>query len=167
VKVAPCPVPQDGLLQRYVGEGATYTDCYEACVPGSVDLEQFVAAFYTTSLFRVERIVLRLALRKRIFDSDSAAMIAGETDTFAVWRVEARTDGQILLKDQSDLTRSWFSASVAQDGRSVVRFGSAVIAAPGASLPLAAKLSLPLHRIYSGALLRTAVRGLVRSRSEI
>ena len=46
-----CPLPEGALLAVYRAAGA-YTDCYAADVVGPVSHEQFVAAFYTTFVFR-------------------------------------------------------------------------------------------------------------------
>lgn len=158
MKVIPCPMPADALLQRYVGQGAGYTDCYCAQVAGAVPLARFVGAFYTTALFRAERLVLTLALRRRISDDDIAAMLEGRSDSFAAWRIEARDAGQLLLCDVSGVTRSWFAAREGS-GQTKLYFGSAIVMT-GARLHWLARASVPLHRIYSKALLRTAVKAV-------
>ena len=151
-----CPALQDALLQRYVGQGSTYTDCYAAALPESVSLQTFIEAFYSTLLFRAERTLLQIALRRKITDADVTALAQGRADSFAVWRVDARRDREILLSDMSGHTRSY----LAVDGVSVI-FGSAVVAAPNAPLSAFATLTLPFHRQYSKALLGAAVRALV------
>ena len=80
-------VPRDTLLSRYAGQDATYTDCYEVMFVGDADLGQFITAFYTTWLFRAERLILSLVLRRRIKDSEVSALAKG-AETFAAWRVE-------------------------------------------------------------------------------
>ena len=52
------PLPEHALLARYVGSGS-YTDCYATDLPGSFSHAEFVAAFYTTWLFKLERAILQ------------------------------------------------------------------------------------------------------------
>ncbi|MBD3663195.1 hypothetical protein [Sulfitobacter aestuariivivens] len=153
------PVPLDALLQRYVGNGDTYTDAFEVMSPYAVDLEAFIEAFYTTWLFRLERWVLTLTLRRRIRDSDVVALASG-ADRFAAWRVEAREAGQILLCDHSGATRSWLAVSPKDGGATRLIFGSAVVAAEGKGLGRLVWLLIPLHRLYARALLRLAEQRL-------
>lgn len=148
-------VPRDALLSRYVGQGATYTDCYEAMFPGDADLEAFITAFYTTWLFRLERLVLAAALRRRITDAEVAALAGGAED-FAVWRVEARREGQVLLCDLRGGTRSWLAVAPKEGGVTRLLFGSAVIAGEGRQQPLPMRLLTPLHKVYARSLLRLA-----------
>ena len=145
-------VPRDTLLSRYAGQEATYTDCYEVMFVGDADLGQFITAFYTTWLFRAERLILSLVLRRRIKNSEVSALAKG-AETFAAWRVEDRAKGEILLCDLSGRTRSWL-AVVPNEGR-VTRllFGSAVVADSGRDLPRSVRLLTPVHKVYSRALL--------------
>ena len=50
------PVPEGALLARYRDLG--YTDCFTTEVACRVQLGDFIQAFYTTPLFRLERFVL-------------------------------------------------------------------------------------------------------------
>lgn len=150
-------LPDDALLARYSGDPANYTDCYFAEMPGKIDLREFMTAFYTTPLFKAERWVLKLALRKPSTDADAAAVATGQVDHFAAWTVEDRTADEALLRDVSGGTRSWFKVA-ATSGGTRVYFGSAVT--PGTGLIVRALT--PLHRVYSKALLRAACRILAR-----
>jgi len=147
-------------MQRYVGQGATYTDCYYAHVPQSVDLPQFIAAFYTTWLFHLERFVLTVALRKPIRDADISALTSGASAHFAAWHVEGQSENQILLCDVAGRTRSWFSVQPLTSGGTQLFFGSVVVASPDAPLSWPLRMILPLHRLYARALLGAAVRRL-------
>lgn len=158
--VAPCTVPQDALLQRYVGQVGCYTDCFEATLPGDVALPDFILAFYTTWLFRLEMAVLTIALRRRIRDSDVAALASGATDRFAAWTVEARKADQILLCDVTGGTRSFLAVDRQAGGRTRLLFGSAVVPSKSGALGMATKTLIPVHRFYSKSLLRTACRKL-------
>lgn len=155
-------VPQDALLHRYVGQGQTYTDCFEVMHPLSVTLEGFIEAFYTTWLFRLERAVLTIGLRKRIRDSDVEALAASRNQSFAAWRVEERGSAQILLADLSGHTRSYLAVAPKEGGVTRLIFGSAVVVPDGKPLAPIVRWTVPLHRFYSRALLRLAERKLRR-----
>lgn len=160
MRVTRCPVPQEALLQRYVGQGATYTDCFEAVVPAQVTLAQFVSAFYTTRLFRAERFMLSLALRRRITDADVRELLSQECSDFAAWTIEARSDDELLMCDMTGHTRSWFAAyRCAQKGTGIC-FGSAVVAKPDRPLSRVVQILLPVHVLYSRALLGSALARL-------
>lgn len=150
------PVPRDGLLSKYASDPDVYTDCFEVMHPLAVDLPTFIEAFYTTRLFRLERLVLRFALGRSIHDSEVSALAREDAAGFAAWRVEDRAPGQILLCDLSGATRSWLAVAPKQGGATRLLFGSAVVPRKGQKLGLAFRLFLPIHRIYARALLRTA-----------
>lgn len=157
-----CAVPGDALLQSYVGVGANYTDCFEVMSPGAVTLPDFIEAFYTTWLFRLERAVLTVTLRRQIADTDVQALAQG-ADRFAAWTVEEREDAQILLCDTSGHTRSYLAVSAKDGGVTRLIFGSAVVAPRDKPLGRGVSFLIPLHRYYSKALLRLAERKLRHS----
>ena len=155
-------LPGDALLARYAvsEEGAVlphYTDCFATTVPLAVDLATYVHAFYTTPLFRSERLVLKL-LGMRSSDADIESLLAGRQRHFAAWTLEDRSDDQLLMCDVNVRTRSWFR--VTPDGASTrLYFGSAVIAS-GDGLPRRYRILLGLHRFYSRRLLLAAAKKL-------
>lgn len=154
-RVTQCPVPSGTLLARYVGQGWTYTDCYDCDVPHDVVFDDFVHAFYTTWLFRVERLILSCVLRRPITDRDADMMLSGQSEEFAAWRVERRGENEILLCDKSLATGSWFGMQDLGAGRTRLMFGSVVVA-DEAPLHVAVRLILPIHALYSKALLGCA-----------
>lgn len=147
-------LPSDALLQLYAKREDCYTDCFADAA--QTTLPTLIRAFYTTRLFKAERMILRIAGHPST-DAQAHALADGAAH-FAVWQVEARTTDQILLADASGRTRSWL---MARDGH--VWFGSAVTPPePGAPLgPVFAGL-LGFHKLYSRALLASAVRRLRR-----
>jgi len=155
------PVPRDALLTEYVSRDGTYTDCFEVMHPLEADLPAFIASFYTTWLFRLERAVLTVTLRKRIKDSDVDALARAEVQAFAAWTVEERAPGQILLCDLAGHTRSWLAVAPKEGGVTRLLFGSAVVAQNG-TLPGWVRAMMPLHKFYARALLRLAERKLRR-----
>jgi hypothetical protein len=153
-----CAVPRDALLSAYVDRAGVYTDCFEVMLPGQANLDEFIAAFYTTWLFRLERAVLTLGLRRRISDSDVMALANGTAARFAAWQVESRAEAQLLLCDLSGRTRSYLAVAPKEGGVTRLLFGSAVVPREGAELGAVVRAILPLHRFYSKALLRLAER---------
>jgi len=158
-----CSVPSGALLQVYVARQGCYTDCFAVASPATVPLQAFVTAFYTTWLFRAERLVLRLASRRPITDAQVRALAAGAADSFAAWTVEAREADQILLCDLAGHTRSWLAVSPEDGGGTRLTFGSAVVPPAGRRLSRAMRALIPLHRVYARALLRLAARRLRHS----
>lgn len=152
-------LPATALLSRYRDAGA-YTDCFVTTVPGRVDQARFVEAFYTSPLFKLERLVLALLVAKPSTDDDARRLARGEADRFAAWTVEARAADQLLVCDYQGLTRSWLMTAASPDG-TTLHFGSAV--SPKRPRPGSVRLFRTLtwaHRIYARALLRSAVARL-------
>ena len=154
------PLPEHALLARYAGNGS-YTDCYATDLPGSFSHAEFVAAFYTTWLFKLERAILRWLAAKPSTDEEAAELAQGGRRSFAAWTVEASAPNQLLMCDFLGNTRSWFMIEPRHDG-GVTRlyFGSAVVARKtddGAPrLGFSFRALLGFHRRYSRALLRAA-----------
>lgn len=164
--VAPFPLPEDSLLDRYRRAGA-YTDCYRASLMRPVSLAEFVEAFYTGRLFTIERLILAVILSKVSSDEQAKQLANAETEHFSAWRVESRTDNQLLLCDVFGHTRSWLMCAGGSAGAAEthVYFGSAVIPRldPDSGRPsfgLAFHLLGSFHRLYSRALLWQALSGL-------
>jgi hypothetical protein len=143
-----CSLPDDALLQAYAHTGA-YTDCYCTRLPSPVPFADYVTAFYTTWLFRLERIVLRIAVSRPSSDAEARQLADGKMETFAAWTVEVRTGNQLLMCDFRGRTRSWFMVSGTR-----LLFGSAVV--PVTVTESKFRVLLGLHRLYSRALLRAA-----------
>ena len=155
-----CAIPDAALLGNYLGE-ETYTDCYVTDIRGSVSLARYVLAFYTTPVFRLERLILKLVAARPSTDAEAAQLAAGSIDTFAAWYVEARRETQLLLSDFRRRTRSWLMV-VPQAGAGGMRtrlyFGSAVVPVenPGTGrleLGSGFRALLGFHRLYSKVLL--------------
>ncbi len=172
------PLPDDALLQKYrlapsAVTASTYTDCYQTRIAGQVQLSDYVYAFYTSRLFRLERWVLRYLVQKPSTDEEARELVDGRIGNFAAWSVEARTSTQLLMCDFQGRTRSWFMvAAVSERDRpaTMLRFGSAVVPAArkdgGEKRPgIAYRALLPFHRLYSRLLLRGALSRL-RCRDE-
>lgn len=154
----PVELPAYALLANYRASGA-YTDCYAVRVAGEVSLAEFIEAFYTTRLFKLERWILSSLLNRPSTDEDAAQLATGMRDRFAAWKVEARSESEILL--DAGQTRSWLcvARSNGELESTQLCFGSAV-------LPLGAGKGfgwwfhalLGFHRVYSRLLLSAAAR---------
>lgn len=159
--VRPCPIPANALLDRYRQNGS-YADCYCTDITGDVSHERYLEAFYTTSVFKLERLILGFAVSRPSTDAQAAQLAQGTADSFAAWSVEARSEDQLLLCDLHGRTRSWLMTAPLDDGASTrLYFGSAVVPARdehGGNSRLGPVFSglLGLHRLYSKILLRAA-----------
>jgi len=161
-------LPEKALMGEYAAKDGCFTDCYITDVPGQVSLASYVEAFYTTLLFKLERVVLQVALSLPSTDEDARQLALGETDTFSAWVVEARTGDQILLADRKGRTRSWLMVgpSPQDDDKTRLYFGSAVLPVHNEEtgdreMSAGFKALSGFHNVYAQALLAAAARKLV------
>lgn len=163
-------LPQDALLERYAKDGA-YTDCYYADFPRAVSMSEYVAAFYTTPLFKIERRILALLAGKPSTDTNAEELAHGQAARFAAWDVEECASDQLLLRDFLGRTRSWLMVGPAENAEtSATRlyFGSAFVpksisASGAASFGFSFHALSGFHRLYSKALLRAAFSQLAKA----
>ena len=159
--IAPQTLPEHALLQRYAGNGG-FSDCYATELPGSFSHAEFVAAFYTTWLFRIERAILKWLVRRPSTDAQVQQLAQGERESFAAWTVEARAPNQLLLCDFLGNTRSWLMIETrAGGGATRLYFGSAIVPRTDPDtgerkLGRSFHALLGFHRRYSRALLAAA-----------
>jgi len=160
-------LPENALLKSYEQQGA-YTDCYYMDLPGHICHNEYVEAFYTSRLFKVERTILTIAVNRPSTDEQARQLADGEAEIFSAWNVEGRMENQLLLCDHLGRTRSWLM-SVTTNGKESpgtrLYFGSAVI-------PIGTSVSgrksfgfgfhalLSFHRLYSRALMRSMLSRL-------
>lgn len=164
-----CELPLEALLSKYQHDGA-YADCYVTTLASRISHAEYVEAFYTTALFKAERLLLAWLVAKPSTDAQAAQLAAGTLDSFAAWSVEARSVNQLLLCDFQGRTRSWLMVTtVESNGSEYTRlyFGSAVVpvssARSGKQSPgLVFRLLLVFHKLYSRALLFAARSRLAR-----
>lgn len=162
-------LPHDALLNKYKQQDA-YTDCYFMELPRAITQAEYVEAFYTTSLFKVERAILSFLVAKPSTDLQAKQLATGEADHFAAWSVEGRATNQLMLCDFQGRTRSWLMSVVAETGNSTrtrLYFGSAVVpvvdkASGKKSLGFAFYALMGFHRLYSHSLLVSARAQLLR-----
>lgn len=158
-------LPYGALLQRYQDKGA-YTDCYRIEIAAPVCFADYVAAFYTTPLFKLERLILASLIARPSTDHEARDLAEGKLATFAAWDVECRESNQILLCDYQGRTRSWLMTAASGDGATTgLYFGSAVVPSAGRGsgrrkMGSGFSFLRGFHKLYSRMLLRAAYRRL-------
>jgi hypothetical protein len=165
-------VPDDALLRTYRGGARPeywghHGDCFSATVDRPVNLGDLVVAFYTSRVFRVERLILRLLAGAPSTDAEARAVAEGSGTSFAVWHVGQRTATQLLMCDRYEKTRSWFRVMSLDGGRTLLQFGSAVAAKPDRRTGIVAmgggfRLLMGFHVLYSRILLNAARRSVMK-----
>lgn len=144
---------------HYADQGA-YVDCYAADIDRVVTFEQFVGAFYTTWLFKLERWILAWTVKKPSSDEEAQDIARARRSRFAAWSEEARAVDQLLMCDFLGATRSWFMIRPHESGTHLY-FGSVVTARRNPrtghlELGRGYRLLLGFHKLYSRALLQAA-----------
>jgi len=156
------PIPAHTLIDKLSANGA-YADCYSTEIAGQIPFPQLIIAFYTTPLFKMERLILKLFVRKPSTDADVRQLADNAADKFAAWTVEARADNEMLMCDFLGRTRSWLMVMPIDDSRTRLYFGSAVGARPGSNSPgFVFRALLGFHQLYSVLLLYSAKRKIIR-----
>jgi hypothetical protein len=157
VQVVQGELPDGAALARYKAIG--YTDCFYVDVPKDVSFEAYITAFYTSWLFKMERIVLRLVKRPST-DREVTELAIGTRTRFAAWDVEEREEQQILMCDMAGRTRSWLMVEPAGEGTRLY-FGSAVVPDKNSGkMGWLFHAFMGFHKVYSVQLLKAAVRNL-------
>lgn len=156
-------LPIGALLESYRESGA-YTDCFVTEVDGAVSHSEYVRAFYTSWLFRVERFILSWVVNKPSNDMEAAVLTEEGADSFAAWSVEGRTSNQLLMCDYQRRTRSWLMTE-ASDNSTCLYFGSAVVplrpdGQKDRAFGVVFHLLVGFHKLYARALVRAAVGNL-------
>ena len=166
-QILPHPLPDQALLARYRADSG-YTDCFITEVPFSVSHADYVEAFYTSWLFKLERVVLTLLVAKPSSDAKARELARGEREDFAAWSVEARAPDQLLVCDYQGKTRSWLMVETGPAGTRLY-FGTGIVPITGRQtgqrhMSLLFRALLPFHKVYARALLRAARARLATGR---
>lgn len=170
-RVQACELPPGALLRRYAGSRA-YADCYRLdfeapATHAAVTHAAYVGAFYTTAVFKLERLLLAWFASRPSTDEQARRLALAQVDEFAAWHVEAREANQLLMCDMAHRTRSWLMCE-AGDGTTIrLYFGSAVVPVVDkrtgeARMGAVFHALLGFHRLYSHVLLRSAAVRLRR-----
>ena len=142
------------------------TDCFYVDVEQHVTLEDYIFAFYTMRLFKLERAILSFVIRKPSTDEGAFLLSRDKTDTFSAWTVEARTASQILLADFSGRTKSWLMVDPNRaEAAPATRLYFGTVAMPTKvstdgqpAVSFMFHLFGGFHRVYSRALLKAAYK---------
>lgn len=168
-------VPSDSLLKTYQGGArpehwGLQADCFAVVVDAPVTLNDFIVAFYTSPVFRLERLILRTLAGAPSSDSDVQSVADGSGTSFAVWRVGERTATQLLMCDRYEKTRSWFQVVPMECGdATVLRFGSAISSSRNRETKILStgrwfRWLMGFHVLYSRVLLSAARHRLMKRR---
>jgi hypothetical protein len=155
--------PDGSFIAAQAELAGYYTDCFSFDASKVITLAELIGAFYTTPLFRLERLVLALTPKGRMRDADVVTLANGLADRMAVWQVEDRKVDEILLN--AGRTKSWLMVSP-MDGGTRLFFGSVVVPEPPKRAGAAPRLGpvfdtlLGAHRVYSRLLLGAAAHRL-------
>ena len=168
-KVEQVPPPKGSFLDKVGQSDGVYTDCFEVEIAADVSFADYIAAFYTTPLFKTERVILRLFASAPSTDAEARQLAEGKTDRFALWRVVERAENQLLMR--AGRTSSWFMlvpTSAGEGPRTRLLFGSVVtpVTNPASGqkrLGLGFESLLWPHTFYSRLLLSAARRRLLGS----
>ena len=158
----PVPVPDRSFLGAYTRQGA-FTDCYATTISMPVTLSEFIEAFYTTRLFRLERWLLAKALSIPSSDEQASQLARSDAQKFSAWQVELRSSHEILLAAWQ--TRSWLCVGQPSSATpsTILFFGSAVVPTrPDGKFGLAFHVFGGFHRLYSKLLLAAASKKVIK-----
>ena len=163
-------LPGHALLARYARDGS-YADCYVTELPLVVTHAEYVEAFYTTWLFKLERLILAWLVNKPSTDAEAGVLARGQRDSFAAWSVEGRVGNQLLMCDYQSRTRSWLMVENTPASTRLY-FGSGIV--PRVDRETGAKRMGPgfrallgFHKLYSRVLLCVARNRLARTTSTL
>ncbi len=162
--VIEAPLPEQALLNEFVERGE-YTDCFVTRVDRVATFPAFVESFYTTRLFKLERLILKWLISRPSSDEEARQLARDESHVFAAWHEHDRSDDQLIMMDFRQQTCSWFML-VGDERASHLYFGSAVMRdvdeSSGKKMKWTYRALLGFHRLYSRALLHAAARQLSR-----
>jgi hypothetical protein len=154
------PAPENTFLKNYSIDG-NYVDCYTTTIDKQISFSEFIFAFYTTWLFKIEAFILTRTVRKPSSDVEANKLANAEIDKFAAWTVEQRGEKELLMCDFMSRTRSWFMVEQLE-AKTKLYFGSAVVPKKrGEGLGFIFIVLLGFHQLYSIFLLYFAKRKLL------
>lgn len=168
-KVSAGSEPDAALIREYARLPGGYVDCFYADVGGRVTLSDYIEAFFSTPVFRAERLMLNLTANGRSNRQSASELASGSSDKMAIWTTQARDDAQILMIAGNGPVFTWLMVEEAQTDAfsSRLYFGSAVLpTATGKDgtpkMAAGFRVFLGLHIFYSRLLLWWAARDLDR-----
>lgn len=161
--------PEGALIRRYTTTLGAYSDCFYVDIPAEVTLSDYILAFFSTPIFRMERLILNLLPSGRSNKRCVLDLASGSGKKMASWKTERRDENQLLLAVGNGPIRTWLMVQDNQLSKHTTRlyFGSAVlptrITKDGhPKLAFVFRMFLGLHIFYSRLLLWWAARDLSR-----
>ena len=155
MQIEEVPPPPQSLIAPFAVAEGHYADAFVTSATQGVAFAEYVEAFYTTRLFKLERLVLSL-IGARSTDAEARELAKGLRERFAAWDVAGRGEDEILMRQRGGPTKSWLAL---REGK--LWFGSVVV-------PVERRGRLTLgpvfhslvgaHKVYSRLLLSAAVR---------
>ncbi len=143
-----------------------HTDCFSLSIRKKVPIEEFVEAFYTSWLFKVERLILGIVVGKPSTDKQAYELSVGQRVQFSAWNLEYQDENQVVLADFMGKTKSWLMVENWGNASTRLFFGSAVMPRYNADGSLGKpslffRLLSGFHMLYSRSLLWAASRNLL------
>jgi hypothetical protein len=139
-------IPVNSMLDKYSSITGAYVDAYSTEIATQVAFSEIIFAFYTTPLFKLERLILTFIFLPST-DDQARRLADGTVDKFAAWTVESRGENEILMCDVVQRTRSWLMVKHEGAGTRLY-FGSAVVPKRGkTSLEFGYRGLLGFHQI--------------------
>ncbi|MBL4768250.1 MAG: hypothetical protein JKY94_11125 [Rhodobacteraceae bacterium] len=167
--VIPGSSPDSALINTYANIPGGHTDCFYVDVSNKVTLTEFILVFFNTPVFRLERLLLSISPSGRSTRQDIADLASGSGKTMAIWKVESRTDTQLIMSVGNGPIRTWLmvDSDSRESGTSRLYFGTAVLPTKTArdGQPNQSKVFHMLagfHEYYSRLLLWMAARQFER-----
>lgn len=165
MSVVSVDLPDGALLEAYERLEGAYTDCFTVQVPREVTLADFIRAFFSTPVFRVERLILRLFASAKNTEDEVDRLASGSGNRFAMWQVENRYDRQLLMRVGDGPIRTWLMVGTTQKSATPLYFGSAVLpnAEDSQGKPIigrSIRALMGFHILYSRVLLWSTARRL-------
>lgn len=166
-KIEKVAVPDNCLMTVYRDMPGCEADNFQATFPGPVTLDAYIAAFFDTPLFRLERLILRLFAGRATTRADVVALANGQANSFAMWHVVERSDTEIMLAVERSRIRSWLAIVPPEKpgDPTILRFGSAIVpksvsASGKGQIGFLFRALTGFHNLYSRLLLRAAISAL-------
>ena len=155
LSIEKCPIPAGTMLEKFTSINGSYVDAFTTEIPRHVSFPEYILAFYTTPLFKLERLILSL-IGLPSTDIEARQLSERATKKFAAWTMETRSDDEIIMCDVAQRTRSWLMVKH-EGAKTKLYFGTAVVPkAERSSLEFSFRSLMGFHRMYSVLLLLSA-----------
>jgi hypothetical protein len=160
--------PEGAFIRQYTTTLGGYSDCYYIDIQQDVSLSDYILTFFSTPIFRMERLLLNLVPSGRSNEQCVLDLAAGTGNKMAGWKTENRDDNQLLLAVGDGPIRTWLMVQGSPSSKTTrLYFGSAALPTSMTKeghpkLAIVFRLFAGLHIFYSRLLLWWAARDLAR-----